>query len=112
VIYASLLELKSRFYNARNNLRIIGELSLQPIEPTQQTELLNATEDIAGVLCSGVPGAGGVDAVFAIVLSHEARDRVEKLWSTWDGTQGRPSVCALPLSAESKLKVGIWLEEP
>lgn len=51
------------------------------IEPESQTRLLDATMNVDGVLLAGVPGAGGYDAVFAIVLG-EASDSVIRAWSS------------------------------
>lgn len=54
-----------------------------PIEPPVQTKLVDATSALPGVLCAGVPGAGGVDAVFAIVVHPDAEDGVRDLWASW-----------------------------
>ena len=41
------------------------------------------------MLACGVPGAGGCDAVFAIVLGGAAgAGRVEALWTSWDTATG------------------------
>ena len=74
------------------------------IEPDQQTVLADATERVPGVLCAGVPGAGGVDAIFAVTLSKTTRDRVEDMWSQW--SRGS-AVCPLLLSADSGDIVGV-----
>jgi phosphomevalonate kinase len=74
------------------------------IEPDQQTILADATERVAGVLCAGVPGAGGVDAIFAVTLSKPTRDRVETMWSQW--SRGS-SVCPLLLSADRADPAGV-----
>merc|ERR1712216_124795 len=78
-----LATLKSHFKEARRVLKLIGNRADVGIEPDSQTDLADFTETLPGVLCCGVPGAGGVDAVFAIVLSHEHRLQVEKMWSKW-----------------------------
>ena len=85
------------------------------IEPDCQTALVDATQALPGVLASGVPGAGGEDALFALVLSPSARQRVEALWTQWaqqpDERRAKTSpassscvvrnvVCPLLLSAE------------
>lgn len=49
------------------------------IEPESQTQLLDATMGMEGVLLAGVPGAGGFDAVFAITLGDSGSD-VTKAW--------------------------------
>lgn len=96
----------------------MGELSGQGIEPVQQQELADATEGVTGVLCAGVPGAGGIDAMFAIIFTgiengevSLVRSNVEQLWSTWSLSDStKPDVCALTLDAESGNKSGIFLE--
>lgn len=79
------------------------------IEPPSQTILADKTETLQGVLCAGVPGAGGHDAIFAIVLSFTARTQVEDMWSSW-GSSGA-DVCPLLLSAEGGLDGGVRVEE-
>lgn len=54
-----------------------------PIEPPVQTKLVDATCALPGVLCAGVPGAGGVDAVFAITVHPESESGVRELWASW-----------------------------
>ena len=83
-----------------------------PIEPPVQTELVDATSALPGVLCAGVPGAGGVDAVFAIVVHPNAEDGVRKLWADWlvggGGEDGGAVVCPLSLTAsEGGIQGGI-----
>jgi phosphomevalonate kinase len=51
------------------------------IEPASQTALADATAELPGVLFAGVPGAGGKDAICAVVAGVGARRRVEELWA-------------------------------
>lgn len=51
------------------------------IEPESQTQLLDATMNMEGVLFAGVPGAGGFDAVFAVTLGNSSSN-VAKEWSS------------------------------
>lgn len=51
------------------------------IEPESQTQLLNTTMNMEGVLLAGVPGAGGFDAIFTVVLG-DAGYSVTKAWSS------------------------------
>lgn len=97
-----LLEIKQLFRKARKLLKLIGEEAGVEIEPNSQTVLSNSTDDIPGVLCAGVPGAGGVDAIFCIV-HVKARNAVESLWSQWSHT----TVCPLLLVADDR---GVRLE--
>ena len=53
------------------------------IEPNTQTQLLDTTMELEGVLLAGVPGAGGFDAIFAVTLG-ESGDKVSKEWSSHD----------------------------
>jgi len=45
---------------------------------------------------SQVPGAGGVDAIFALTLGPHARSAVEGLWAAWS----KRTVCPLMLTAQ------------
>lgn len=54
---------------------------LLQIEPESQTQLLDSTMKMEGVLLAGVPGAGGFDAVFAITLGASG-ENVIKAWSS------------------------------
>jgi phosphomevalonate kinase len=67
-----LLSLKAKFKKSRQLLKRMGECSGQGIEPDEQTSLADDTEALAGVLCAGVPGAGGVDAIFSITPPSSA----------------------------------------
>lgn len=51
------------------------------IEPESQTRLLDATMGMEGVLLAGVPGAGGFDAIFAVILGDSNQNLV-KAWSS------------------------------
>lgn len=95
-----LLAVRSSFTALRACLKKMGEQAGVPIEPWSQTLLANATMALPGVLLAGVPGAGGEDAIFAIVLHESARQEVETLWEGWHVTHpDEPSVCPLLLSA-------------
>ncbi len=75
-----LYKLRAEFIHARQLLKEMGDKAGVPIEPENQTELADITMAIPGVLCCGVPGAGGEDAIFAIVVHHDAVKMVESLW--------------------------------
>lgn len=80
----------SAFARARALLRALGEAAGQPVEPPEQTELADATAALAGVVGAGVPGAGGHDALFAVLEEGEAgegdaRAAAEALWLGWPG---------------------------
>jgi len=66
------------------------------IEPPEQTELANLTMNIKGVLIAGVPGAGGKDAIFAILINADksVRDEVEEAWA-------KRNVCPLYLTEDN-----------
>ena len=87
----------------------MGAAARVPVEPDSQTQLIDDTLDVGGVIAAGVPGAGGYDAVFAIVLDPSAlpnegasddtivdvKKGVETRWMEW--TEIRP--CPLLLTA-------------
>ncbi len=102
------MKLKYLFGNARRILKQIGLLSRVDIEPDQQTLLADKTEEIPGVLCAGVPGAGGYDAMFVLHLGTRSRHQVEELWASWSDSHGT-KVCPLALKSEG-FGMGIKLE--
>nr|CAD1845146.1 unnamed protein product [Ananas comosus var. bracteatus] len=80
-IVKSLLGARNAFVEIRSHMRQMGNAAGVPIEPESQTQLLDTTMEMEGVLLAGVPGAGGFDAVFAIILG-EASNAVAKAWSS------------------------------
>ncbi|KAH9047887.1 Phosphomevalonate kinase [Lactarius hengduanensis] len=97
----------------RGKMREMGKLSGVDIEPEQQTQLLDASVSMAGVIGGGVPGAGGFDAVWLLVCEPPEDTpgitplaRIERLWT---GPETRfPGVAPL-LAQESKAQ-GVALE--
>ncbi len=53
---------------SRRLLKAMGRGAGVDIEPDEQTTLADSTLALPGVLASGVPGAGGVDAIYAITI--------------------------------------------
>jgi len=107
-----LLEVYNDFLQVRICLRTLSEKTETPIEPESQTHLLDACMECPGVLMAGVPGAGGFDAIFCIIMEGQSSngpckgiDAIEKLWQNWDES----SVC--PLCA-SQSNFGISKEDP
>ncbi|KAI9318394.1 ribosomal protein S5 domain 2-type protein [Dichotomocladium elegans] len=82
-IVKKLADLASDFGHVRAYLQKMSQLADVPIEPEEQTRLLNACMDVAGVIMAGVPGAGGYDAIFCIVLSEQAKLSVRQIWEEW-----------------------------
>lgn len=112
-IITLFVELKQVCGTSRRLLRRMGELAGVEIEPPCQTALVDATEDVTGVLCAGVPGAGGVDAIYALVLSTESRKAVENVWGHWKDDSESDSklefVCPLTLTVAAN--AGVSLEK-
>ncbi|KAG6378187.1 phosphomevalonate kinase [Boletus reticuloceps] len=88
--------------NTRALMRQMGKAAGDDvhIEPDTQTELLDASIAQKGVICGGVPGAGGYDAIWLLVFepnngTSEPLSAVEKLWEQF------PNVSPL-LATESK----------
>ena len=93
---AGIPAVRSAFRLVRSLLKEIGTSAGTAIEPESQTQLLEETWAIQGVVCAGCPGAGGEDAVFALVWGEPNAVLVEKFWA------GRvPLVCPL-FTRESK----------
>ena len=73
-VLASILEsgdlanVTEAFSDIREKIRELSERSGVPIEPPEQTALLDAvTKNVEGVLGGVVPGAGGYDAIVLLV---------------------------------------------
>ncbi|CAM9769070.1 unnamed protein product, partial [Phaeothamnion confervicola] len=98
-VQARLIMLRSIFTQIRRLLQQMGAQAGVGIEPPQQTRLLDTTAGLPGVLCAGVPGAGGADAVFAIVVHESAAAGVHELWAGWN--KGSNARAAGPTAAGS-----------
>ncbi|KUJ16309.1 Phosphomevalonate kinase, partial [Mollisia scopiformis] len=67
-----MVELGEAFVAIRALIRDMTEASGVPIEPKEQTELLDAvTREVEGVAGGVVPGAGGYDAIVLLVRDDE-----------------------------------------
>lgn len=71
-------------------IREMGERSGVPIEPTEQTALLDAlTNGVEGVYGGVVPGAGGYDAVVLLVKDDEdTLSNVHSFLKDWSSSKG------------------------
>lgn len=71
-------------------IRAMGEAAGVPIEPVEQTKLLDAVEGkIKGVLGGVVPGAGGYDAVAFLLVDHEETlGELREALAGWEGGAG------------------------
>ncbi|KAJ3678722.1 hypothetical protein LUZ60_002525 [Juncus effusus] len=82
-----LLETRNTFIQIRQLLREMGNSAGVPIEPESQTQILDLTMETEGVLLAGVPGAGGYDAVFAVILgdanhNHNNNNKLINVWGS------------------------------
>jgi phosphomevalonate kinase len=90
-VAAGFLHLRDAMAHCRRFLRQMGEAAGVPIEPIEQTLLADSTLAAPGVLAVGVPGAGGYDAIFALIVhgsearAKACREAVEKVWLDWPG---------------------------
>ncbi|KAG5440398.1 hypothetical protein PCK2_000531 [Pneumocystis canis] len=71
----------------RQQLKMIGIQVNVPIEPPSQTSLLDKCIDIPGVLGVGIPGAGGYDAIFCIIIEQsDAEKEISRIKIEGDNT--------------------------
>ncbi|KAJ7497307.1 phosphomevalonate kinase [Mycena latifolia] len=95
----------------RGKMREMGTLSGVPIEPIEQTQLLDLCVSQPGVIGGGVPGAGGYDALWLLVCDpidtpHERPvDIIEHVWSTYK------ELDVSPLSAVESMARGARIEQ-
>ncbi|KAE9047644.1 hypothetical protein PR003_g971 [Phytophthora rubi] len=94
-IGAMLLRISEAFSHFRKLMREMGNAAGVPIEPPEQTAILDATLAIPGVLVAGVPGAGGYDAICVVVLHESALRAVEDLWVQWPSSHPGSIICPL-----------------
>ncbi|CAH0477419.1 unnamed protein product [Peronospora belbahrii] len=94
-IGAALLRIREAYACIRELMREMGTLAGVPIEPPEQTAILDATLAIPGVLLAGVPGAGGYDAICVIVIHASVLQIVEDLWVQWTSTHPNHVICPL-----------------
>ncbi len=84
----SLQNLKTAFSDIRKRIREMGTLSCVPIEPPEQTELLDALTEVDGVVGGVVPGAGGYDAVVLLVQDDaRTRSKIDAFLTTWSAAK-------------------------
>ncbi|KAH8593465.1 ribosomal protein S5 domain 2-type protein [Bisporella sp. PMI_857] len=78
-------QLEAAFASIREKIRDMGTRSGVPIEPPEQTELLDAlTSGVSGVAGGVVPGAGGYDAIVLLVQDdEETKSDIEKFLVKW-----------------------------
>lgn len=72
--------LRAAFLEVRAFLRAMGTAAGVAIEPPAQQALCDDSMQSRGVLLSGVPGAGGDDAIFALLLDKLAAPELEARW--------------------------------
>jgi phosphomevalonate kinase len=66
--------------------------------------------NLKNVICCGVPGAGGNDAVFAIYRGgDETRKCIETFWNEWRCTHN-VKLCPMPLVGTPHGEPGLRLE--
>ncbi|KAJ2326236.1 phosphomevalonate kinase [Coemansia sp. RSA 2702] len=106
--HALLADLVYGIGKVRQLQRELGENAGVPIEPPKQTRLLDACMSVPGVCMAAVPGAGGYDAIFCVVLSPEAGDAVERLWSKWDEMSVGPLLAKQASSGVSVLNPALY----
>nr|WON00623.1 5-phospomevalonate kinase 1 [Atractylodes lancea] len=80
-IVKALFGARDAMLNIRCHMQQMGKAAGIPIEPESQTQLLDVTMNMPGVLLAGVPGAGGFDAVFAVTLG-DSGNTLAKVWSS------------------------------
>ncbi|KAG8826432.1 phosphomevalonate kinase [Serendipita sp. 401] len=95
----------------RQQMKRMGELAGVPIEPDEQTRLLDSCTGVPGVIGGGVPGAGGYDAIWILIIELDDASlgsplaNVQKLWQGWQ------EMNVSPLLAEESLSSGLRMEQ-
>ncbi|MDP2436292.1 MAG: hypothetical protein Q8P67_11150 [archaeon] len=85
--------LRVAYQKSRGLLRTLGQLCDVPIEPPEQTLLLDSTLQLPGAVFAGVPGAGGFDAIFAAVHDDpSALADIDRHWASFPTSVWRLAV--------------------
>ncbi|KAK0391009.1 hypothetical protein NLU13_0511 [Sarocladium strictum] len=85
----------------RDLIREMSSLSDVPIEPSSQTELLDAVSRIEGVFGGVVPGAGGFDAAALLMRDDaETKQRVDGFLAKWTEQNNGSRVKLLEVKGE------------
>lgn len=93
--------LREAIRGSRELIRKMGEESDVPIEPKEQTALLDALDGVEGVYGGVVPGAGGFDAVAVLVKDDEETvKRLEQFLEEWATRQDGGKVRLLTVKGE------------
>jgi phosphomevalonate kinase len=105
-------ELTKRIERVRHLIREMSRLSAVPIEPEQQTKLLDALSSVKGVVGGVVPGAGGFDALSLLVRDDKSvikalDSKIQEL--NGEAKAGDSRVSLLTVREDDK---GIKLEDP
>ena len=86
---SSLADFQEAFAQIRARIRDMGDRSGVPIEPPEQTQLLDAASKVQGVAGGVVPGAGGYDAIVLLVKDDaETKGALEKFLQEWSLEKG------------------------
>jgi len=80
-----LERLSACFKRIRSGIRTMSAKSGVPIEPPEQTQLIDACEAVTGVVGGVVPGAGGYDAISLLIEDKEATiAELKDLFERWN----------------------------
>jgi len=92
-IFTTLSEAHRVTQMIRKQLRQIGILTGVPIEPDVQGRILDRSVSLNGVIGGGIPGAGGYDALWLLIIDvgdEQVLKSVEALWATSESLQITP----------------------
>ncbi|KAI3645627.1 hypothetical protein MP228_008555 [Amoeboaphelidium protococcarum] len=85
--YKLLCQVREAMLGVRQKMRQLSEFAGVEIEPPTQTELLDRSDEIEGVIASSCPGAGGYDAIYCLVInSDQVVNRLDSFWQSYSST--------------------------
>ncbi|CAE7012214.1 hypothetical protein CFE70_002194 [Pyrenophora teres f. teres 0-1] len=90
-------------------IRAMGEKSGVPVEPPQQTRLLDYCSKLDGVVGGVVPGAGGFDAI--VLLVEDKEDIIESLKASLAQYKDPEAIGKVGVIGVREEMVGVKLEE-
>eukprot|EP00817_Percolomonadidae_sp_ATCC50343_P003944 CAMPEP_0117423928 /NCGR_PEP_ID=MMETSP0758-20121206/4452_1 /TAXON_ID=63605 /ORGANISM="Percolomonas cosmopolitus, Strain AE-1 (ATCC 50343)" /LENGTH=406 /DNA_ID=CAMNT_0005207407 /DNA_START=502 /DNA_END=1719 /DNA_ORIENTATION=- len=79
-VYHKYTSLRNCCTEINTLMQLMGEKANVEIVPSTQLDRLEKTMNIPGVAMAGVPGAGGYDAIYSVVISPTTTKNVKSLW--------------------------------
>ncbi|KIY50362.1 phosphomevalonate kinase [Fistulina hepatica ATCC 64428] len=109
-VISAFVKVRNTTESIRGKMREMGTLCDVPIEPIEQTKLLDACVSLPGVIGGGVPGAGGYDAIWLLVFDPPGSseelpsERVGGLWQSYTELDVSPLLASESMAKGARIE--------